>query len=143
MVRVFLINTADGIVCVNETSEEICLQHLANGARELTREEIASVFKDRPHCAGDSRTKVIGDSLETAIVTYEYPTSEEILEEQANTVRNERDRLLARCDKFALPDYPHSDDATRVAWLQYRQALRDISEQPGFPSTVSWPAKPE
>ena len=31
----------------------------------------------------------------------------------------------------------------RAAWLEYRQALREIPEQSGFPSNVIWPSEPE
>jgi len=44
---------------------------------------------------------------------------------------------------MALPDYPHPDDTTRQRWLDYRQALRDIPQQKGFPFDVVWPEKPE
>ena len=39
-----------------------------------------------------------------------------------------------------MPDYPISD-ANRDALKAYRQALRDVPEQPGFPDEVVWPEK--
>ena len=37
-----------------------------------------------------------------------------------------------------------SDSGTpSQAWLDYRQALRDVTSQEGFPNTVTWPTKPE
>lgn len=60
---------------------------------------------------------------------------------EAAMVRSERDRRLAVCDYTATLDYPASD-AEREAWRAYRQALRDISEQPDFPWTVTWPEAP-
>lgn len=53
-------------------------------------------------------------------------------------VRNQRDRLLAETDWMALSDVTMSD-----AWSAYRQALRDIPAQSGFPASVTWPTKPE
>ena len=54
-------------------------------------------------------------------------------------VRARRDELLAACDWTQLPDVPAS---TRNAWHGYRQELRDISTQPGFPHSVVWPISP-
>jgi hypothetical protein len=60
-------------------------------------------------------------------------------------VRDKRDRLLKESDWSQLPDVPLSD-AKKEEWATYRQALRDITDptsQPGFPTDVNWPAKPE
>jgi hypothetical protein len=68
-------------------------------------------------------------------------TSDEIASrtaEAAANVRAQRNQLLAECDWTQLPDAPV--DAT--AWSLYRQALRDITKQPGFPTSVTWPVKP-
>lgn len=58
---------------------------------------------------------------------------------KAAQVRFERDRLLAATDYTQLADAP--GDA--AAWATYRQALRDVPEQSGFPWNVVWPIKPE
>ncbi|WP_285907485.1 tail fiber assembly protein, partial [Pseudodesulfovibrio pelocollis] len=50
----------------------------------------------------------------------------------------ERDRLLAGCDWTQLADAPLSEDE-RDAWTLYRQELRDVPQQPGFPGVVAWP----
>jgi hypothetical protein len=60
-------------------------------------------------------------------------------EQQAKSVRDQRNRLLAESDWTQLPDSP--PDA--LAWGVYRKALRDIPSQPGFPWDVDWPVKPE
>lgn len=64
------------------------------------------------------------------------PTEEEVAAE----VRAERDRLLAATDWTQLPDVPQ---ATKDLWAPYRQALRDVTEQPGFPHDIEWPEPPE
>lgn len=51
--------------------------------------------------------------------------------------RFERNTLLAGTDYFALTDVTMNADMT-----SYRQALRDITTQSGFPNTISWPAEP-
>lgn len=68
-------------------------------------------------------------------------SAEDIAERTANqeiNVRAERDRLLADSDWTQVADAPVSASA----WATYRQALRDIPSQNGFPWTVNWPAKP-
>ena len=55
--------------------------------------------------------------------------------------RQKRDRLIAATDYLVTPDYPISDG--RLAKIKtYRQVLRDIPEQAGFPRTIAWPDKP-
>lgn len=62
------------------------------------------------------------------------------LELIAAQVRSQRDALLAQSDWTQLPDVPQ---AIKAKWATYRQALRDIPLQSGFPTAVVWPVKPE
>ena len=58
-------------------------------------------------------------------------------------VRFERDRLLAESDIAMLPDrYAAMSEEIKTAWSEYRQGLRDITSQAGFPHNVVWPFKP-
>lgn len=69
-------------------------------------------------------------------------TTEEIAAIEAslgNRVREARNDLLVACDWTQLPDAP----VDQTAWAAYRQALRDITSQEGFPTNVVWPTKPE
>ena len=52
--------------------------------------------------------------------------------------RAKRDSLLKETDHFGLSDVTMSAEMTT-----YRQALRDVPQQEGFPSTITWPTKPE
>ena len=57
------------------------------------------------------------------------------------SARHKRDRLIAATDYLVTPDYPIEPD--RLAKVKiYRQALRDIPEQSGFPRSITWPDKP-
>lgn len=56
---------------------------------------------------------------------------------KAAEVRKERNAKIAACDWRVLPDVLNSD-----VWKVYRQALRDIPAQPGFPDNVVWPVEP-
>lgn len=51
--------------------------------------------------------------------------------------RSTRDALLAETDWWVLPDRTATQEQ-----LDYRQALRDITAQDGFPESVTWPVKP-
>jgi hypothetical protein len=66
-------------------------------------------------------------------------SDQEIYDYNASEVRSKRDQLLRECDWTQYPDVP---EATRNLWTAYRQALRDISQQAGFPSTIVWPIGP-
>ena len=63
----------------------------------------------------------------------------ERLQGLADAVRAERDRLLAACDWTQVQDAP----VDAAAWATYRQALRDVPEQAGFPEAVEWPVAPD
>ena len=81
-----------------------------------------------------------GTRWETAW-TVRDKTAEEIdseFEAQANAVRTDRNKRLADCDWTQVADAP----VDKAAWAAYRQALRDITTQPGFPWTVTWPEQP-
>ena len=56
--------------------------------------------------------------------------------QQDYLVRSQRDSLLQQSDVYALADRI-TDELTA-----YRQALRDIPAQAGFPASVTWPTKP-
>lgn len=51
-----------------------------------------------------------------------------------------RDLVLQRCDWTQLPDAPIAS-AEKTAWAAYRQALRDLPNDPNWPS-LSWPTPP-
>lgn len=55
----------------------------------------------------------------------------------AAEVREKRNSLIAETDYLAL-----SDNTMTSAMQSYRQALRDIPSQAGFPTNVTWPTKP-
>lgn len=60
---------------------------------------------------------------------------DERLEALAQQVRAERDSKLAATDFYMLQDAPPAP----VGVIEYRQALRDITQQEGFPLNVIWP----
>ena len=57
----------------------------------------------------------------------------------AEQVRADRDSRLAATDWTQASDVPQ---ATKDKWQPYRQELRDVTEQVGFPENVIWPVQP-
>lgn len=53
-----------------------------------------------------------------------------------------RKNMLIASDYAVMPDYPCSE-TERAGWLAYRQALRDIPEQAGYPDAIVWPEPPQ
>ena len=79
---------------------------------------------------------------EHGIVEEEYnPIDEMTDDEVASRVRYKRDNMLSETDYYVQPDYP-SDPKGLEAVKAYRQALRDIPSQNGFPRNVQWPEVP-
>lgn len=69
------------------------------------------------------------------------PTPEEIRKQKEQEVRSKRDYLISQTDFLVSGDYPISDaDLAKVK--AYRQALRDVPSQEGFPDNVVWPEMP-
>jgi len=63
-------------------------------------------------------------------------------EEQAKNVRTQRTEKLRDCDWTQLDDTPMSN-TQKADWATYRQALRDVPKQAGFPFDIEWPTQPE
>lgn len=58
----------------------------------------------------------------------------------SDIVRSKRDFLLSQCDwTHMISDMPVPQ---KEEWAAYRQALRDITKQEGFPEDVIWPEEP-
>jgi len=87
---------------------------------------------DAPTRAADGRWVlgwVVADKSPEEIVAYD--------DAKSRSIRVQRNRLLQDTDWMAL-----SDSTMTTEWASYRQALRDITSQGGFPYTIEWPTKP-
>lgn len=73
---------------------------------------------------------------------FDYQTKQWIKDKDAQgyVIKAKRNMLLAESDWTQLPDVPIN---TKTQWSTYRQELRDITSQPGYPFDVIWPTKPE
>ena len=79
----------------------------------------------------------------TSIDWTQMKTAEQLeterLEQATESARSQRDRLLTESDWTQVSDAP----VDQQAWADYRQALRDVPQQSGFPTDINWPTKPE
>jgi len=115
----------------------------------LSTFDIVSVVKTTPPVVDHTKNVIEVDpalvsGTWTQVWEVTEATAEEIAErnEQASAfVRSQRDSLLAECDWIVIM---HTEHGTNIPaeWSTYRQALRDITAQEGFPHNVTWPTKP-
>ena len=73
----------------------------------------------------------------------DFPENEEdpAYSQKKNEVTQRRNNLLNDSDYLMMVDYPISDEKKQEI-KAYRQALRDIPQQDGFPDNIVWPDKP-
>ena len=74
------------------------------------------------------------ESSASAYVAPPPPTPDAL----ATVARNKRNHLLSQSDWTQVADAP----VDQTAWATYRQALRDITVQAGFPENIDWPIAP-
>lgn len=82
-----------------------------------------------------------GEDLSWALEKIPEKTAEEKLAEAAEQARQKRDRLIADTDYLLCADYPISAEDLEAV-KAYRQALRDVPQQEGFPTEIEWPVLP-
>ena len=77
------------------------------------------------------------DGVVTTKAEHETAYTASIVADKETSIRNDRDR------RIALTDWTASTDVTMTAEMTtYRQALRDVPAQAGFPNTITWPEAP-
>lgn len=64
------------------------------------------------------------------------------VEESKQELRRERDKLLKDTDWVVIQSV-EKGNPLKKEWKDYRQALRDLPQQVGFPESIIWPTKPE
>jgi hypothetical protein len=107
---------------------------------------VQRVFFSTPPAITDTQvleegTPVFADDRWTQTFAVRDMSAEEVAsrnDAQAVQVRAERNSKLAASDWTQVAD----STADKAAWATYRQALRDITTQAGFPWTIDWPTQP-
>jgi hypothetical protein len=87
----------------------------------------------------DSKTHNVRQSVELVDGVWTQVWSVVQIDEQAaaDNVRAHRNKLISDTDWMAL-----TDNTMTPEWAAYRQALRDVTAQDGFPFSVVWPVAP-
>lgn len=130
-------------------AEELTYPREVEVEREVTKTREVDSFDEE-----GNPVKMQEDYTETVTVTEEQEYTmltvtamtegtlpEPDVEQLATEARAKRDKLLAETDWTQVADAP-IDTATRTAMRVYRQQLRDITEQAGFPTDIVWPEMP-
>jgi len=79
-----------------------------------------------------------GEVIERLMTAEELAAATPTPEALATKARTKRNALLTATDYTQLSDSPRD----KQAWSVYRQALRDITGQAGFPGAINWPVEP-
>lgn len=82
-----------------------------------------------------------GEDLSWAVEKIPEKTEAEKREDAEKSVRAKRDSLISETDYLLASDYPISAEDLEAVKV-YRQALRDVPQQEGFPFDVVWPDLP-
>lgn len=92
----------------------------------------------------EAKSGSIGWLYDGQTFTDPNPSSSDIVTPLAQDMRFERDKRLSETvDKLNAARWSAMTQAQQTAWSEYRQALLDITLQPGFPKQIQWPNKPE
>ena len=78
----------------------------------------------------------------TSFTNPNHEMENDIVTPLKESIREKRDRLLSSTDWTQSSDSPLSNEK-KTEWATYRQALRDIPEQLGFPQEITWATRPE
>jgi hypothetical protein len=88
----------------------------------------------------DSNTQTVSQAVELVddVWTQVWTVAPLPQDQAESNIRSQRDDLLTRSDWTQVADAP----VDKQAWADYRQALRDVPSQAGFPYSVIWPVAP-
>lgn len=94
-----------------------------------TKYALGPVFVDRPATATEPAKTAVEQEAE-------YKAQKDA--EQAKNMREQRNQKLKDSDWSQVADAP----VDKAVWATYRQALRDVPTQAGFPWDINWPVAP-
>tara|TARA_R110000764_G_scaffold210375_1_gene296306 strand:+ start:2136 stop:2486 length:351 start_codon:yes stop_codon:yes gene_type:complete len=109
--------------------------HQDRGYWQATNKPSQNVLAGYPAGTVEIPLRPVGDFKWDGSDWVEQPPD---LDALVKSARAKRDRLLARSDWTQVADAP----VNQAAWATYRQSLRDITQQDGFPNDVTWPVAP-
>ena len=109
--------------------EEFILNPDGVTGKWFSKFSVGPVFTDKP-ATDRTPAKTAAEQM------VEYKARKD--EEQGRNVRTSRYAMLSDSDWTQLSD----SQVDKTLWVTYRQALRDVSKQAGFPWKIEWPIKP-
>ena len=93
------------------------------------------------HILGPVFVDTTDDGVTTTAAEHEVAYKAQRDAEQSKSIRSTRDALLAECDWVVIKNLETNSNIPGI-WEVYRQALRDVPTQSGFPWTITWPDAP-
>ena len=116
---------------------------------QLALEELIGVKNINFEYVRNTTSNCVWDEI-LLLDDYEKPPKEEFeakLQELIDAqpwkeLREERNRRIAQTDYLFTSDFPHPTEETKQAWLDYRQALRDLPANTADPENPVWPVPP-
>lgn len=134
-VKQMYVNTSFPDVWSPELVENLGLDPILESPAPTTT-RYQTVYKDgiEQNEAGQWVWKWAVDDMDSA-------TAQALDDEQAKVIRATRDNRLAECDWVVIKAYETNTNIPAI-WEIYRQQLRDVPQQSGFPWEVIWPSKP-
>ena len=115
------------------TSSEAYKHYIRNGVEQNSNDQWVQAWVEQ-----DMFADTTVDGVTTTKAEHEAAYQAKLDADAAAAVRFKRDGLLVETDWIGLSDVTMSSD-----WATYRQALRDVPSQSGFPHDITWPEKPE
>jgi len=119
--------------------------------------KVVEVFVDEVDQDGNvikTRDELLAESKAAEAAAEKARLEQEVAEEKARQERltqellefntEKRNQMLNQSDRFVLPDFPHSSEEIKNAWLTFRQELRDITTHENWPDLeeADWPVAP-
>lgn len=134
----YIVYQADGLIVRSGTCQDEIISLPTNESETLAFTD--SYFDFKEYYIKDKEIKTLPLKPNGEFV-FNTELETWVGDDQAQTkiIKLQRDALLSSTDWTQLPDVP---ETLKVKWQNYRQALRDIPEQEGFPWNIIWPTKP-
>jgi len=126
------------VIELSKPAYEPLVQNLVMG--DMPHKEVIRLKTEEDatnHITGEVDQSQVGQPIHGNRWVIGYTVVNRPQDQAEDAIRNRRNRLLSDTDWMAL-----SDNTMTPEWASYRQALRDITSQEGFPYSVTWPTKP-
>jgi hypothetical protein len=105
---------------------------VASATKPIINEATQSVEEDTPILINEVWTQ---NWVVTTLTSDQQAT---LTTNESVKIRQQRNAKLTACDWTQIADAP----VDKTAWSTYRQSLRDLPKESGFPWTITWPTQP-